>query len=141
VTLIWREQLSVANDAIDNDHKHLIEIVNQVERTLTTRDRSELARALDSLTQYSHVHFDREERIAAAAGYIRTPGLHQSHVALLERFVLVRTEFEASGPQWSAAATDHFIEFLRNWLIDHVIKEDLLMKPTLQKLSPSFSPG
>jgi hypothetical protein len=30
---------------------------------------------------------------------------------------------------------------MRDWLINHVIKEDLLMKPALQKYPPSFDPG
>ncbi len=34
MSLVWREQLSVGNDAIDADHKHLIDIVNLVENCM-----------------------------------------------------------------------------------------------------------
>jgi len=60
--LVWREQLSVGNNVIDTDHKHLIDIINHVEQSLGAKNRH------------------------------------------------------------------------------HVIKEDLLMKPVLQKKSPLFDP-
>ena len=40
------------------------------------------------------------------------------------------------GEAWSPEAVAHLTAFLRGWLIDHVIKEDMLMKPALQKHSP-----
>lgn len=140
MSLVWRDQLSVGNDVIDADHKHLIEIINRAEHSLNTKNRNELMTTLDALSGYSKVHFDREERIAAAAGYSQTPGLHQSHESLLAGFEHVRGEIDAMRQDWSAEAAEHFSALLRNWLLDHVIKEDLLMKPVLQKHSPSFDP-
>lgn len=136
--LMWRDQLNVGNDIIDSDHKHLIEIINRIELCLEAKDRGHLTEVLDSLAKYAQVHFDREERIAKAAGYTQVPNLTHSHEALLSRFKEVRSEFDETGLQWKAEAADHFLGFLRNWLIDHVIKEDLLMKPALTKHSPSF---
>jgi hemerythrin len=86
------------------------------------------------------VHFEREEKIAAAVGYTQVPNLNDSHCKLLERLSQVRGEFDSVGAEWSQQAVEHFTAFLRNWLIDHVIKEDLLMKPVLNRYSPSFDP-
>lgn len=138
--LLWREQLSVGNDIIDADHKHLIEIINSVEHSLATKNRSKLISELDSLVQYSLIHFSREEKIALAVGYTQVPELNQSHVSLLKKLEQVRDEFDAAGSEWSSEAAKHFTDFLRAWLIDHVIKEDLLMKPAFQKFSPSYDP-
>lgn len=140
MSLIWREQLSVGNDVIDSDHKHLIEIINQSELSLKTKNRRELTAALDNLSQYSLVHFDREEKIASAVGYTQVPHLNQSHEALLKQLDQVRGEIDAIGQEWSTEAIEHLTNLLRNWLVDHVIKEDMLMKPTLQKYSPRFYP-
>ena len=138
--LVWREQLSVGNNVIDSDHRYLIEIINRVEESMAAKNRRALATALDDLAQYSLVHFDREEKIAAAVGYAQVPNLNESHQQLLEKLGQMRSEFDATGTEWSLEAAAHFTGFLRNWLIDHVIKEDLLMKPVLQKYSPSFDP-
>jgi len=138
--LLWREQLSVGNNVIDADHKYLIEIINQVEKSLAAKNRGEIAKELDSLTQYSLIHFEREEKIAKAVGYAQVANLNQSHADLLQKLDQVRCEFDAAGQEWSADAAVHFSSFLRAWLIDHVIKEDLLMKPVLQKFSPAYDP-
>ncbi|HLP97977.1 MAG TPA: hemerythrin family protein [Sideroxyarcus sp.] len=140
MALVWREQLSVGNNVIDSDHKHLIEIINMVEESLVAKDRNGLAKALDDLSQYSLVHFEREEKIAAAVGYTQVPQLNQSHQALLEKLSQIRGQIDSLGNEWSADTVRHFTGFLRDWLIDHVIKEDLLMKPVLAKYSPSYDP-
>lgn len=136
--IIWREQLSVANDMIDNDHKHLISLLNEIERILPTKNHAKLASALDELARYSAIHFDREEKTAKAAGYNQTASLSQSHKKLFDRFTEIRIVFNNSTNEWSEDESENFVNFLRDWLIGHVIKEDLLMKPTFQKLSPSF---
>jgi len=137
MSLEWREQLSVGNDVIDSDHKYLIEIINRVEKGFATNDREALRTALDSLFQYSKTHFEAEEKIASAAGYSAVPRLHDSHMALLDSLNLLRRKFAG---EWTPALIEHFTALLRDWLMNHVIKEDLMMKPFLTKRSPKFDP-
>jgi hemerythrin len=137
MSLIWREQLSVGNDLIDEDHKYLIEIINQAEHSLLSKNQLELKQALENLFRYSKAHFQREEKIALAVGYPQAAELHVSHEALLARLDKVSQELKED---WSVPAVEHFIAFLREWLINHVIKEDMLMKPFLKVHSPKLSP-
>jgi len=81
--LQWREQLSVGNDLIDSDHKHLIEIINLANSSFQKMSRPELAAALDQLFNYSKLHFALEEKIAAAVGFTGMDHIHASHEALL----------------------------------------------------------
>ncbi|ADE12320.1 bacteriohemerythrin [Sideroxydans lithotrophicus] len=140
MSLVWREQLSVGNDVIDSDHRYLIDIINRVGQSLSTRNRRELVAGLDSLSHYSQEHFAREEKIAHAAGYEQVPHLGETHQALLNQLDQVRQEVGEMVQVWSSETAERLTRLLRNWLIDHVIKEDLLMKPVLQKLSPLFDP-
>lgn len=135
MSLVWREQLSVGNDVIDADHRNLIEIINLVEKSLVTINRSDLTLALSSLSQYSKAHFAREEKIAGEAGYTRVTHLHQSHEALLKKLDQVKQEI---GDEWTASSVEHFMIMLREWLVNHVIKEDMLMKPALEKYRLEF---
>jgi hemerythrin len=138
--LVWREQLSVGNDVIDNDHRYLIDIINHVEQSLGSKSHRELSAALDRLSKYSQEHFAREEKIARAAGYEQVPDLSHSHEALIKQLDQIKTEIREMGNEWLPEVADNFTQLLRSWLIDHVIKEDLLMKPVLQKHSPLFDP-
>lgn len=137
MTLEWREQLSVGNDLIDSDHKYLIEIINQATVGMKSRDRTVFAAAFDNLARYSKVHFSREEQVAAAVGYPGASNLHDSHEDLLKKLDLVGLE---TGDEWTETYIKDFSIFLRDWLINHVIKEDLLMKPFMNKFSPRFDP-
>ncbi len=139
MSLVWREQLSVGNDTIDADHKYLIDIINRAEQGMAAKNLKGLAAALESLSRYSQEHFAREEKIAKAAGYEQVPSLNQSHAALIEQLDRVKAEI-SQMQEWSPEAVERFANLLRSWLIDHVVKEDLLMKPILQKLSPLFNP-
>lgn len=137
MSLQWREQLSVANDLIDSDHKHLIDVINEAGQCLSSRQPVKLAAALDSLARYSKVHFAREELLAKAVGFPEAAHLQSSHEALLAQLDATRREL---GDTWSEAVAKQFSALLRNWLINHVIKEDMLMKPYFQKHSPRFDP-
>ncbi len=140
MAISWREQLSVGNNVIDSDHKHLFDILNRIEKSMLEKNRHELTAELEELTRYSLLHFEREEKIAQAAGYTQVPNLNLSHKSLMTRLDQMRAKFDVAGSDWSSEATEDFSQFLRTWLIDHVIKEDLLMKPVLQRLSPAFDP-
>lgn len=137
MSLQWREQLSVANDLIDSDHKYLIDVINEAGQCLSSRQSVKLTAALDTLARYSKVHFAREELLAKAVGYPEAAQLQASHEALLTQLDATRREL---GDTWSDVVAEQFSTLLRNWLITHVIKEDLLMKPYFQKHSPRFDP-
>lgn len=136
--LVWSDQLSVGNNAIDNDHKYLINIINEVKKSLETKNRAELKDVLEALSDYSLVHFEREERIAEAAGYAQTPHLSESHKQLFKQLDNLKAELNAMGEDWPLEANAHCAKFLSDWLINHVMNEDLLMKPLLKTFSPSF---
>jgi hemerythrin len=140
MSLFWHEQFSVGNNLIDSDHKYLIEAINRVEQSFGTKDRSELAAAFNTVLQYSRVHFAREEKIAHAVGYKQVPHLNQSHQELLKQIDQLWGEIDALGLECPLEAIRHATNFLRYWLIDHIIREDRLMKPILQQYSPNFYP-
>lgn len=140
MALVWRDQLSVGNNVIDSDHKHLISIINLIEQCLAAKNRDGLDAALDDLYQYSLIHFAREELFAAEAGFTQVSRLAHSHHKLLDDLVLLRGELDAVIYGWPNETIARLNDFLRSWLIDHVIKEDLLLKPVLQRHSPTYDP-
>lgn len=137
MALIWRNQFSVGNDLIDSDHQYLLEIINRAEACLRAANAVALDSVLDELALYGQSHFEREEFVAKAVGYPQADRLHESHTALVEHLKKFR---EGIGSSWTQAQLDEFILFLRDWLIQHVIKEDMCMKPWLTKYSPRFDP-
>jgi hemerythrin len=137
MALAWREQLSVGNDLIDSDHKYLIEIINSATKHLQAKSWLDLKTSFEQLTRYSAAHFATEEKIALAVGFPQSEHLHESHGALLEKLQHMAQEV---SEVWSDESIEKFNGLLRDWLINHVIKEDMLLKPYLKKYSPRFDP-
>jgi hemerythrin-like metal-binding protein len=140
MSVSWRGELSVGNDAIDSSHLCLIKLINQAERCLDARDLNELNSALDCLSNYAQEHFVLEEKIAHAVGYTDVNHLNMSHKLLYKQLDQAMGEVREMGQEWSSEIAGRFSNFLRSWLIVHVINEDLLMKPSLQKYPSDFNP-
>jgi hemerythrin len=133
----WRNQLSVGNEGIDDDHKHLVCIINAVDIVRRRAPRRDFLLAfLDELRAYTEEHFAREERIQFEIGYPRYQEHKQSHQSLIEDlhqvYRQVETMEEISGEEVAQKAID-LIRFLQSWLINHIIKEDKLLTPYLTR--------
>lgn len=137
--LNWAEHLSVANEMIDSEHKNLIVVVNSVEQAIGTGDHSAMSKAFDLLDVYMHIHFRNEEKIASAAN-IPFAKNKLEHRHLLKEMRYMREELEARNGIWSEELVKKYSSFLSGWMTDHIIKEDMQLKPVLQTLPYNFKP-
>lgn len=87
--LQWREGLSVGNDLIDSDHKHLIGIINLADQSLQTKDQPGLAAALDQLVRYSKTHFSEKKRLPLLS-ISRRPASYTSRTSYCLRGLISR---------------------------------------------------
>lgn len=136
---IWKDDLSVGNASIDADHKKLMVMVNGVEAMIRARDSFALSQALEQLEHHLYVHFVNEERIAQA---INAPfGKNKlEHEHVLREFQHMKDELVAKDGIWSDGAAEHYAHFLSDWITDHVVSEDMLLKPILQTYPYDFKP-
>jgi hemerythrin len=125
----WRDAMSVDHGVIDDDHRHLIDIINRfTDHVVDSPDA--LAEAVDvrnALKFYTETHFTREERLQALAGYPESRLQHDDHRRLLATLdeIIVATRSGADP----ARITEDLGRLLKHWLLDHIIKLDLRMKP------------
>ncbi len=120
--------MNVGNNKIDDDHKNLVQIINSIEEMLTsTKNKEEISKLLNQLAVYTKEHFTREERIMREIGYPRYFQHFKEHHKLRSQLEDIKDKImsELQEPD----TYDDLIELLRHWLLDHVIKEDLLMRP------------
>lgn len=133
MAILWRAAMAVGHDMIDTDHQQLIELINAVEDRLrgTVGDDS-LAKTLDQLTLYAHEHFEREENLMRSLQYRRSVEHRQAHRELRTRLEKLRSDIEAANADTTPPAEiERLVVLLRSWLLDHVLKEDMLLKPVL----------
>jgi len=141
MALIWTKQLSVGNETLDSEHKNLIGIVNLIEYAIETRDMATLLRTLKLLMNCIHTHFTNEERFAQAIDLPLDDQHDLAHQHLQKELQQTGVELEVRGGMWPEYIMDHYPQFLREWLIEHITKEDMLMKPALQTYPYDFQPN
>lgn len=137
--LAWADNLSVGNALIDAEHQNLIVAVNSVEHLLGTRDRVALSKAMDLLDTYMRIHFRNEEKIAEAVKFSFTQNKLE-HRKLLKEMRSLREELEASNGNWSDELVSKYYGFLSTWMTDHILNEDMQLKPVLEKYPYDFKP-
>ena len=131
----WRAEMAIDGGIIDDDHKCLIGLVNEMESTQPDRIPPELGLILVRLGIYVQVHFEREERLQVAAGFTDADGHQRRHRSILHRLDAMRLDFEKpKDRQQTEAFRARLRSFLNNWLIDHILKADLAMKPFVKEM-------
>jgi hemerythrin-like metal-binding protein len=125
IDIKWDESLSVGVEAIDNDHKELINLFNQLyascsapEGTLIATEADTLARLLD----YTKHHFQREETLMRQEDY---PD-YAFHKELHDDLLLITLNFQEQLQSSEIhEITDETLEFLRSWIVNHIMAVDM----------------
>ncbi len=127
----WDEGLSVNMRIIDNDHKHIIALMNELDAALVANDCSTaLPGIFEKLLEYVFTHFKREEEYMLQ---VKFPGLERHrllHDKLTSRLVQLKNQMDS---QDTGVLSLELSEFLRNWLLDHIAMEDLQIRPYLEE--------
>ena len=116
--MTWTEEMSVGVKVLDNDHKELIRLLNELNDGIEAgRTRATLESVLEGLLRYTKVHFAREERFFAQTGFPGAAAHKAEHDHLTRRVMNLQSRFE-SGQSLELAL--EAINFLKQWLAGHV---------------------
>lgn len=137
MTIAWRPTMAIGDEVIDTDHKQLIDLINSVELTLQAAGgKAELGKTLDELGSYTHDHFQREEHLMSSMRYHGLVQHRLAHRELRLKLVTLRADLEAAkADAVPAGEVERLVSLLRSWLLDHVLKEDMLLKAFLKSSS------
>ncbi len=118
----WTDKLSVGVAVIDEDHKKLVAMVNALYEAMQGgHGKDSLGGILDGLVQYTRFHFAREEKFFAQTGYPAAIPHKQEHDALTRQVLDVQQKYAAGA---SATLSLDVLQFLKNWLINHIQGSD-----------------
>lgn len=134
--ITWRDEMSIDGGVIDNDHKSLIGLINDVEYIQAGPGLpKQVTVILTRLAAYAQAHFEREERLQSAVGYPLRDPHHFRHMALMHELDAMHAEWQiARAPKDMVAFHVRLCDFLRHWLMSHVIKDDLPMRPYVAEM-------
>ncbi|MBI5536992.1 MAG: bacteriohemerythrin [Deltaproteobacteria bacterium] len=121
----WDECFITGVPVIDEQHRHLVEVINHFGETLTARQGAsagDIEQVLDELVNYAAVHFSAEAEFMDRSGVDgRHAGPHQQMHADFMSEVLQMRRGVASG---EIAAAERLLKFLVHWLAYHILGVD-----------------
>lgn len=124
----WNDSYSVKVQRLDDEHKKLFDIINQLHEGMKAgRGKDVLQSVIDQLLRYTEQHFKGEEGLLQQAGY---PEL-TAHMALHQQFASKIKGFSKDFQSGAAAISVDMLEYLRNWLAQHIQGTDHQYSATL----------
>lgn len=118
----WTPKMSVGIDSIDGQHQKLIAQINAVVDIILFQPgpKADLNQVMDALVQYTQEHFAFEEDLFSKHGYSETADHLNHHERLRSGLISHIDKFRRS--QLDQAK---FLEFLKDWLIKHIMETDM----------------
>ncbi len=119
--IAWSDSLSVKVKQFDDQHKKLVDMVNQLFDAMKTGKGSQvMGDILKQLISYTQTHFAAEERLMKQYGYPDMEAHKKEHNALVMQVLDLQKQFQ----EGKAVLTQNVLTFLRDWLSWHIQGDD-----------------
>ncbi len=117
----WNRTLAIGVPKVDNEHKHLVDVLNAFYRAFQAGvAREKVFAVLNMLLRYAEIHFRNEEALMEAANYPELQEHRKEHERLIEEVFDLNARCEVGKTE----ITFETMEFLKHWLLDHILAED-----------------
>jgi|SRR3954463_6525111 hemerythrin len=117
----WTDDYSVKVPEFDQHHRQLFRLVDDLHQAMKAgQGKQSMAKILNELIRYTEMHFAAEESALIGANYKEFSAHQAEHDKLRARVGAFQKDF-ASG---SAGLSIGLMEFLNDWLVNHIIKTD-----------------
>lgn len=119
--LEWDQKYSVGVSIIDDQHKQMFETINLlIESLVGVPKKEQIDEIINRLVAYKKFHFSTEEKYFDEFKYENK----EEHIAKHGEFTTKLEQLIAESNGDSAILAFGLIDFLEDWLIDHLMTED-----------------
>lgn len=117
----WTRDLSVENDVLDDQHRHLVDIINQYDDALRREmEPHQINEILNDLIGYTQEHFNFEENLLVETGFTGLRHHQDLHRQLLQKI----ERFQYDFVQGDTGVLQEIREYLKYWLVSHIVMDD-----------------
>ena len=123
--IVWNEKLSVGVRQFDDEHKQLVNYINQLNQALQVRSTDKtIEDILNGLLSYTRIHFKHEEDYMILYDYPEQRLHKKEHDDLTAQVSDFYDRFTSGRAKFSF----ELMKFLCDWLINHIQGEDMKYK-------------
>ena len=117
----WEQTYETGIKQIDNEHKIIVQLINNLELSLQKGNEEKTAvLVLKNLADYVKIHFKNEERVMKKIGFLELSRHKRLHKDLVKQVANIIKDFKMGKP-WTAR---ELLGFLQHWLVYHIVEED-----------------
>lgn len=119
--IMWNDGLSVNIKALDDQHKKLIKLINEMHEAMKAgKSREAMSRIFGELLDYTATHFKFEEDLFRKHGYPDSADHKKAHEELVDKAVDLKTKFDRG----ELSINLEVMSFLKDWLNNHILRTD-----------------
>ena len=127
--LSWSNKYSVGVKTLDDQHKGLLRVLNELHAAMMKGEAQKIAGPLlDKLMAGARDHFALEERMMSEARYAGMADHRAKHQELIVKL----GNFIDRSRKGDNTMYVQLLNFLRDWLNDHMLQEDQEYAPLLK---------
>lgn len=126
----WNQGLVTGFYEIDQQHEHLVGLINNAHDTYVEgASKESLEPLLDELVDYATYHFAAEERYMQNQSYPDRENHNHEHDKFSARVIAFQQDFAAGRAHLSLEV----LLFMKNWLTNHIMHTDMAMGAYLNR--------
>lgn len=125
----WSNDLSIDQGVIDADHKYLFDLVNDfISKGQQFKTAEEAYDLVHRLSEYSSIHFRREESLLEKVNFPHTQAHKAEHSRLEDGLAEIQRLVISTQSEKLGFVSDMMGNLIHDWLVTHIRKCDLPMK-------------
>jgi len=131
--LEWDERYSVGITSLDNHHKKIFALANQLyDAALIERKAKEIVfPIIEELIDYTQYHFHEEENLMESANYVELAAHRAEH----NKFILKLNQIKEDAHSGKLVSVNiELSKTVFEWLANHTLKMDQAYKDSLKSL-------
>lgn len=118
----WNSSYSVKIPSIDQQHKKLVDLINELHDSMKSGKGSEaMGGILLDLINYTKTHFKFEEDMLKRNGYEKLGDQQRAHAMFVSKIEDTKRDLDSGKPVFSMK----MMNFLKDWLKSHILKTDM----------------
>ncbi|KJU85658.1 hemerythrin-like metal-binding protein [Candidatus Magnetobacterium bavaricum] len=119
--IVWNDNIGLGIKEIDDQHKVLIDIINNLFDAMSAKRANEILGGIfKELIDYTRYHFSAEEGLMESYKYPEIAQHKSEHEKLTTQVLDLQEQFL----QGKVMVDAKLMNFLRDWLIDHIHTSD-----------------
>lgn len=127
----WSEKICTGINAIDDQHKYLIDCLNKLGDAISNNiTENEILAILHKMQKYAILHFETEEKFMQNAYYSSTH--KNTHMNEHNKFILEVEHLLKNFKNGNNTIATDIYTFLGSWLVFHIMNTDIILARSIK---------